>query len=146
MSKKIVVPVDFSPQNEKLVSYAVEFAKLIHATVTLVHVSPMDTAFAIGDLGYQYIPEVENTILEDDATLLDEYTKKVEDMGVSCERQLLQGIAKDAILDYISKHHTDFLVIGSHGRSGFYDVFVGSLTKELTQKSPIPVVVVPVHD
>jgi nucleotide-binding universal stress UspA family protein len=29
--------------------------------------------------------------------------------------------------------------MGSHGRSGIYDVFVGSLTKDITKKSPIPV-------
>ncbi|HAI80977.1 MAG TPA: universal stress protein, partial [Chryseobacterium sp.] len=35
--------------------------------------------------------------------------------------------------------------MGSHGRSGIYDVFVGSLTKELTRRSTIPVLVIPMH-
>lgn len=144
--KKIVVPVDFSVQNKKLISYAVDFAKMIHAKITLLHVASMDIGYAIGDLGYQYIPEVENTVLEDEAKKLDELKLEVEQMGVSCERQLLQGIPSVAILDFVKKAHADFLVVGSHGRSGFYDVFVGSLTKELTQKAPIPVLVVPVHE
>ncbi|RKW61519.1 MAG: universal stress protein, partial [Riemerella sp.] len=29
---------------------------------------------------------------------------------------------------------------------GMYDVFIGSLTKELTKLSPIPVLVVPCHE
>ena len=38
-----------------------------------------------------------------------------------------------------------YIVLGSHGRSGIYDVFVGSLTKDITKKSPIPVLVLPCH-
>ena len=37
------------------------------------------------------------------------------------------------------------MVMGSHGRSGIYDVFVGSLTKELTRRATIPVLVIPIH-
>ena len=39
-----------------------------------------------------------------------------------------------------------YIVMGSHGRSGMYDVFVGSLTKSLTKDSNIPVVVIPIHE
>lgn len=144
--KKIVVPVDFSAQNKKLIADAVAFSKMIHAQITLLHVASMDIGYAIGDLGYQYIPEVENTVLEDEARKLDELKAEVQAMGVACERKLLQGIPSVAILDFIKDESTDFLVVGSHGRSGFYDVFIGSLTKELTQKSTIPVLVIPVHE
>ncbi len=40
----------------------------------------------------------------------------------------------------------DYIVMGSHGRSGIYDVFVGSLTKGITKDSEIPVLVLPIHE
>ena len=65
--------------------------------------------------------------------------------GVDCEHLLKQGVAGDIILDYAKEKNAGYLVMGSHGRSGIYDVFVGSLTKELTRRSVIPVLVIPVH-
>ena len=66
--------------------------------------------------------------------------------GIDCEHLLRQGIAKDIILEYADTKNADFIVMGSHGRSGIYDIFVGSLTKSLTKNSTIPVLVIPIHD
>ena len=51
----------------------------------------------------------------------------------------------EIILDYAKEKEARYIVLGSHGRSGIYDVFVGSLTKDITKKSPIPVLVLPCH-
>ncbi|MDO4225088.1 MAG: universal stress protein, partial [Bergeyella zoohelcum] len=63
--------------------------------------------------------------------------------GVKSEYILKLGIAKDIILEYAKEQQADYIVMGSHGRSGIYDVFIGSLTKEITKSSPIPVLVIP---
>ena len=52
----------------------------------------------------------------------------------------------DLILNYAKEKNASYIVMGSHGRSGMYDVFVGSLTKEITKNSEIPVLVIPCHD
>jgi nucleotide-binding universal stress UspA family protein len=40
---------------------------------------------------------------------------------IDCEHLLKQGIAKDIILEH-AKKKADYIVMGSHGRSGIYDV------------------------
>ena len=40
------------------------------------------------------------------------------------------------ILAYAEQKNAGYIVMGSHGRSGMYDVFIGSLTKELTKLPP----------
>ena len=65
--------------------------------------------------------------------------------GVECDHVLKQGVAGDIILEYGKEKKAGYIVMGSHGRSNMYDVFVGSLTKELTRRSQIPVLVIPVH-
>ncbi len=114
----IVLPVDFGDKTEQLVEGAVKFAKQINGRIFLIHVAPSDIGFAIGDMGFQYFPEVEENEIR----------------------------AKDIILEHAQDKKADFIVMGSHGRSGIYDVFVGSLTKGITKDSNIPVLVLPIHE
>ncbi|WP_312823904.1 universal stress protein [Epilithonimonas sp.] len=144
--KKIILPVDFSDSSDKLVDYAVSFAKDVNAEITLIHVAATDIGFVIGDMGFQYFPEVEENEIKFELKALNKLEEKVISQGVNCTHILKQGIAGDTILEYSDEKNADYIVIGSHGRSGVYDVFIGSLTKEITRKSKIPVLVVPCHD
>ena len=112
----------------------------------MIHVAPSDIGFAIGDMGFQYFPEVEQNEIKEELLQLNNLEQRIIAMGVDCEHLLKQGIAGDAILDYANLKKASYIVVGSHGRSGIYDVFVGSLTKEITRRSTIPVVVIPVHE
>ena len=142
----IVLPVDFSDATEKLTNGAVKFAKETGGKIFLIHIAPTDIGFAIGDLGFQYFPEVEQNEVKQELIQLNSIEQKIISQGVDCEHLMKQGILGDIILEYAKEKNAQYIVMGSHGRSNMYDVFVGSLTKELTRKSKIPVLVVPIHD
>ena len=142
----IVLPVDFGESTDRLINEAVKFAKQMQGKICLIHVAPADIGFAIGDMGFQYFPEVEENEVKEELIRLNATEEKIIAQGVDCEHLLKQGIAGDIILDYVAEKNADYLVMGSHGRSGIYDVFVGSLTKELTRRSTIPVLVIPIHE
>jgi nucleotide-binding universal stress UspA family protein len=142
----IVLPVDFGDKTEHLVEGAVKFAKQVNGKIFLIHVAPSDIGFAIGDMGFQYFPEVEENEIREELIQLNRIEQRILAHDINCEHLLKQGIAKDIILDYAKTHKADFIVMGSHGRSGIYDVFVGSLTKGITKDSSIPVLVLPIHD
>ena len=142
----IIFPVDFSEKTSLLVEKAVKFAKMVNGKIHVIHVAPADIGFAIGDMGYQYIPELEQHEMNEELKLLLDIQNKITEQGVSCDHFLKQGIAKDIIMDVAHEKNADFIIMGSHGRSGMYDVFVGSLTKTLTKTSDIPVLVIPVHE
>lgn len=142
----IILPVDFGEKTDQLVDGAVKFAKEVNGKICLIHVAPTDIGFAIGDMGYQYFPEVEENEIREELVLLNKINQRVLAQGVECEHILKQGIAKDTILEYADLKKADYIVMGSHGRSGIYDVFVGSLTKDLTKSSKIPVLVLPIHE
>lgn len=146
MSKNIILPVDFGETTEKLVESAIGFAKDIGGKIFLIHVAPADIGFAIGDLGFQYFPEVEQNEVRQELVKLNEVQQRILAFDVDCEHLLKQGVAGDIILEYAADKKADFIVLGSHGRSGIYDVFIGSLTKELTRRSPYPVLVIPVQE
>ncbi|WP_066433499.1 universal stress protein [Chryseobacterium sp. CCH4-E10] len=142
----IVLPVDFGDKTKQLVEGAVKFAKQINGRVFLIHVAPSDIGFAIGDMGFQYFPEVEQNEIREELVQLNKIQQRILAHDVDCEHILKQGIAKDIILEHAQDKKADFIVMGSHGRSGIYDVFVGSLTKGITKDSNIPVLVLPIHE
>ena len=144
--KNIVLPVDFSDTTDVLIDGAVDFAKEVMGKICLIHVAPADIGFAIGDMGFQYYPEIEKSEIAEELSELNELQKRIESKGVGCEHILKQGVSADIILNYAKEKNASYIVMGSHGRSGIYDVFVGSLTKDITINSPIPVVVVPCHN
>lgn len=141
----IVFPVDFSDASELLIEGAVKFAKEINGKICLIHVAPSDIGFAIGDMGFQYFPEIEQNEIKDELIELNKIEQRIISSGVDCEHLLKQGVAGDIILEYAQEKNASYIVMGSHGRSGIYDVFIGSLTKELTRRSTVPVLVLPIH-
>ena len=143
--KNIVVPIDFSETTDLLIEGAVDFAKEVAGKICLIHVAPADIGFAIGDMGFQYFPEVEQNEIKQELVQLNNLEQRIIAQGVDCEHLLKQGVAGDIILEYAKDKTAGYIVMGSHGRSNMYDVFVGSLTKELTRRSPIPVLVIPIH-
>ena len=140
----IILPVDFGKTTDTLLIAAVKFAKEIKGKICLIHVAPVDLGLAVGDVGMQYFPEIEQNEIKEELLELNKLEQRVIALGVDCEHLLKQGIAKDIILDYAKEKEADYIVMGSHGRSGMYDVFIGSLTKELTKSSPI--LVIPCHE
>ncbi|MDN3606812.1 universal stress protein [Kaistella yonginensis] len=141
----IILPVDFSEATDKLLEGALKFAKETNGKICLIHVAPSDIGFAIGDMGFQYFPEVEQNEIKQELAQLNSLEQRIIAQGVDCEHLLKQGVAGDIILEYAKIKNAGYIVMGSHGRSNMYDVFVGSLTKELTRRSPIPVLVIPIH-
>lgn len=142
----IVLPVDFGSSTEKLIDGAVKFAKETNGKIFLLHVAPADIGFAIGDMGFQYFPEVEQNEIKEELIRLNAIEEGIQSKNIECEHLLKQGIAGDIILDFAKEKNAGYIVLGSHGRSNMYDVFVGSLTKEITRRSTIPVLVIPVHE
>ncbi|ANF51456.1 universal stress protein UspA [Chryseobacterium glaciei] len=142
----IVLPVDFGDKTDQLVDGAVKFAKELNGKIFLIHVAPSDIGFAIGDMGFQYFPEVEANEIREELVQLNKIEQRIIAQNVECEHLLKQGIAKDIILEHCKAKDANYIVMGSHGRSGIYDVFVGSLTKGLTKDSHIPVLVLPIHE
>ncbi|RQP13850.1 MAG: universal stress protein [Chryseobacterium sp.] len=143
--KTIVLPVDFSDSTDYLLDETIKFAKDINGRISLIHVAPADIGFAIGDMGFQYFPEVEQNEIREELYQLNQLQQRILAHDIDADHMLRQGVAGDIILDYAKEKNADFIVMGSHGRSGIYDVFIGSLTKELTRKSTIPVLVLPCH-
>lgn len=141
--KNILVPVDLSAFSNEITEEAIKLAKAINAKLTLLHVVSLDIGFIIGDIGFQYLPELEKTALETDAKELDEIHKYVEKQGVESVALVKQGIPVDTIIEQTKELGIDIIVIGSKGHGTLYEALVGSVCRDVIKNSTVPVYVVP---
>lgn len=141
--KKILVPVDLSEFSKEIIEEAAKLAKLTDAELILLNVASVDVGFIIGDVGFQYLPELEHTALEDDAVMLSNFTDYIKLKDIKCKSLVKQGIPVDVILEQAEEQNADCIVIGSRGHGSLYEVLVGSVCHDVIKYSNIPVYVIP---
>ena len=142
--KRILCPIDFSEMSRHAFDRAVGIARCYGATISILHVLPVPSAVPAipygpegpGPFGFQTV---------DRELALAEIPKF---LGVG-----LAGAVDYHILEAPSVHKeilvqterldADLVVVGSHGRSGFDRLFLGSVAEKILRTSEVPVMVVP---
>lgn len=141
--KTILAAVDSSNMRDAVVAEAVALARGHDGRVVLLTVvqPPVLTS--------EYAPVVENfgdLIAAGEkaaATLLAHVRKTVDAAGVAVETVQVSGAPVAHILEHAAKHRADYIVMGSHGHTAFYDLLVGSTTHGVLMRANCPVVIVP---
>ncbi|NNH77265.1 universal stress protein [Acinetobacter sp. ANC 5380] len=139
----ILVPVDGSETAYAAVAKAVELAKAFGSKVTVVQVLSLDPYIAA-----EYISANQtNDLIERARTAiiesLDAAKAKFHEQGVEVETKLLEGqVVHREIIRAAEESHADLIIIGSHGRTGFKKLFLGSVAQSLLGESHIPVLIV----
>jgi nucleotide-binding universal stress UspA family protein len=145
MYRKILITTDGSAVSSKTACAGVAFAQQMGAEVLALFVAPE----------YQYpiyveiIPPSYPSELEYRAAMQragGEHTQDVVDScarrGVRCEA--MTAFAESAalkIVEVAQTNHCDLIFMGSHGRSGWGQLLLGSVTNKVLSHSKIPVLV-----
>lgn len=139
----ILVPVDGSETSYAAVDKAVEIAKAFNSKVTVVQVLALDPYIAA-----EYITAAQtNDLVERARTAilktLDEAKAKFAAAGINAETQPLEGqVIYSEIVKAAESLNTDLIVIGSHGRTGFKKLFLGSVAQSILGQANVPVMVI----
>ena len=147
--RHIVCAVDFSEFSARALAHAAALARWYDARLTALHVWANIPAFNVVPSIQRY--ENPSASLEDAerAALTQELTSFCRHVagGVAFTPVLAEapGI-EDEIAAQVNALHADLLVVGSHGRSGFQHVLLGSVAEKIVRKAPCPVMVVPPRD
>ncbi len=148
--KKIMVPVDFSPNANYAAGQAVAFAEKCGAEIDMVHVTLLHEYDPNNPR--QDFPEIAKT--EDRREVLDRPEAHVGERmdrtlegrqhhGVQINKVQVRGIAEtDALLDYLKENPADLVIMGTHGRRGFKRWLLGSVAEEMIRFAPCPVLTV----
>ncbi|MCC7540105.1 MAG: universal stress protein [Deltaproteobacteria bacterium] len=139
--RKILVPVDFSPQSEVALMSAIDLAKTLGASITLLHAYEIPV-YTLPD-GAWTLPAAQATALADDAQrALDELVKKYAWAGVPITAKLCRGAPYEEITRGATETDADLVVIATHGRTGLAHLFLGSVAERVVRTSPVPVLTI----
>lgn len=143
MAQKILVPIDFSDFNKTVIKHAIEHAKLVKGEIYLIHVATLDIGVIVSETGFTYLPELEETALNEEAEQMSQLKEEIESQGILCETIVKQGIPADIIVQEAKDLNVDLIVIGSLGHNALYNMFIGSVASDVIKHSSVPLLVVP---
>ncbi len=140
--KRILCPIDFSDHSMHALDHAVAFAKWYGSSITLLHVRPP------APVPYPAGPGMVATFLtpQERAALLDSMHQLQQERckGAPSTVDVIEGPIATEILTRAESMRADLLVMGTHGRSGFERLMLGSITEKVLRRAACPVLTVPV--
>lgn len=147
MISKILVPTDGSKPAKKSVEYAVQFAKQLGATITLLTVIDKSSFVPQSVPGTvtptKLIEPIEDYLRQAAEVYLEEAEGLCLQNDVQSKKVIRSGHPVEEILKEAQKSRVDIIAIGSHGRSALKAAVLGSVTFGVINKeTKIPVLVV----
>ena len=132
--RKIAVALDFSENDEKLLSHAIGQGKP-DTHYLLIHVVESASARFLGKDSDDYETRT-------DESRLNSYIAQLREKGFDAEAKLgFQNRTKE-IVRIIKENNADLLVIGAHGHTGVKDWIYGETVNSVRHELKIPVLVV----
>ncbi len=146
--RRVLCPVDFSDHARHALDYASAVARWYGATISVLYVRPLATPiFAAGPyVGAEAFPPMSMTEAERHETrkALEAFVADDRAAGVSVDALVIEDLnVTTAITDQARALGADLLVMGTHGRSGFQRLLLGSVTERVMRTAECPVLTVP---
>ena len=140
-AQRFLVPIDFSEYAHQALEYAIGLASKLEARVTLLHVIqilPLGGVDMGMPLPYTYLQDLE----AESTSSMRACLERVTAAGLEGEMVIVHGVPFQEIIETAKKHQVDLIVMGTHGRTGFHYLLLGSVAEKVVRLAPCPVLVV----
>ncbi|NNM02782.1 MAG: universal stress protein [Nitrosopumilus sp.] len=142
MFQNILVPFDLSDQSTRAFKVALDVAKKYQSKVTLL-------TCLEGDAWHHkyYDARADKELIKKQSKATKKHVEKLESYAeknnITIKTQIItsKSVVSDIVTFAKSRKH-DLIVIGSHGRTGFDKVLLGSVANGVSQKARCPVLIV----
>lgn len=141
--KQILCPIDFSETSIRALTYAAAWASWYEAQLEVLHVVP---AFEDVPRSGPSVSIGESSLPASRDAIVAEIHRALESVGAASLNPTtvaLEGRALELIVNRAQAQPADLLVMGTHGRSGFNRLLLGSVTEKVLRAAPCPVLTVP---
>ena len=140
--KKILVPVDFSENSQKILQSAIFVAKKCGASLT-----PVFVVQSIEDYSGFFIPHMPVSQFEEEMVTgankkMESFLEENMDTSVPHTAKVLIGDVAEEILKFAEAEKFDMIVMGTHGYKGIEKVLFGSVAEKIVKRSPCPVLTI----
>lgn len=154
--KSILFCTDFSENSYDARECAVDFAKAFHANLYLLHVIDVsitdllnfseapDVAFPSygASLPVELKEEIQKSVVENTRKALEgirlELTDRIKDVSI----HFSEGVTSIEIVKFAEENSVDLIVMGTHGRTGFEHLIMGSTAENVVRMAKCPVLTV----
>ena len=134
---RVLCPIDFSDISRHALAHAAAIARWYDARLTVLYV-------------FVNLPtlEVPPLVLEESDRVrliaqMEQFAAFVPQTAAVDYHIQEAGLAHDAIVEQIGATQADLLVLGTHGRSGFQRLFLGSVSEKVIRTTTCPTLIVP---
>ena len=141
--KTILTPIDFSPVSRKIVDHTIALARALDARVVLLTVL-LEPVFL--EEFAPPPPSIARILVGSEKSArrkLAEFEQRLTAAAIPAKTLLLDGSPAERILAEARRLAADYIVVGSHGHSAFFELVVGSTTQLVLRRARCPVLVVP---
>jgi nucleotide-binding universal stress UspA family protein len=139
--KRICCAIDFSEMSRFAMEEAADLAGRSRARLTLLHVFepppplPMDVLIPVARTGDTASVDLERRMAA-------WRSEAAERNGGPVHSAVRIGNAAAEILRFAREEATDLVVLGTHGRTGFEHLVLGSVAERVVRQAPCPVLVI----
>ncbi len=143
--KRILVPVDFSDNSEKILKSAIYVAKKFEASLMVIFVA--QSFFEDhSDFFVPHVPivEIEQDIFKSSQKKLASFIDESMDKTVPHDSKVLTGDVAGEILDFAEtkEEKIDLIIMGTHGYKGLDKLLFGSVAEKVVKMAPCPVLTI----
>ena len=139
--EKILFATDFSKNAEKAFHFALKIAEKHDAELIMLHVFDMPPVY-----GHPYLIGPDE-MKRQAGISWERYLKKFFEQFITDLEPTFIAVQNNSIskgiLSVIKEHKPDLIIAGVKGKSVLKEIFIGSATKVLLKKSPVPLLAVP---
>lgn len=141
--KRVLVAMDYDVTSKKVAEVGYTLAESMNAETILLHViSELPVYYSESNYTHEFKVDMLGDLKKTTQAFLDKAKKHLDDEAV--QTVLKEGEVADTILKTAKEMDVDIIVMGSHNRKWLESIVLGSQAEDVLEKSPIPVLVVPV--
>ena len=144
MYKKILVPLDGSPEAECVIPHLETIAKTGVKDIELISVvEPIEipTRGRIA-LSEDDLKQITLELKSETHKYLDQVAKRLTRAGIKVHPIILTGKPAESLINYIDSNDIDLVIMATHGRSGITRLFWGSVAEKVLRSVNVPVLLV----
>lgn len=136
MYKKILFCTDGSENSKCAEREAIKNAKECGSKLVVLSVVDLTDEFEA------LAPGLTDKLTEKARAVVDGVVAAAKAAGVDAEGVVKGGEPNVKVFEAVRETGADAIMLGTHGRKGFMNVVMGSLTRKVIAESPVPVIVV----
>ena len=140
--RQILCATDLSQASEPAWDEAQRLARLFGAELALLHVVPPLPIPLEGYFPPQMYQELVEGASREAQAALEGLLARMAEPRVKARARVEEGPAAQRILDVAREESADLVVVGTHGRTGFGRILLGSIADRVVRVAPCPVLTV----